>query len=135
MLLSFVALSTSSHAYSGVAVIVNPGSSIETLSSKKIVRFYTAKELTQDDGKSIVLVEQSPGQPTRDTFYQDVLKKSESAVKRRWTKMLFTGKATPPIILTNDADVKQYIASNPGSMGYISTSSVDDTVKVVYELQ
>lgn len=130
-----VVLMASSYAYSGVSIIVSPGSSIQTLSSSKVVRFYTAKELTLDDGKSVVLVEQSPGQPTRDTFYQNILKKSESSVKRKWTKMLFTGKATPPIVLKNDADVKRYIASNPGSIGYISTSSVDDTVKVVYEQQ
>ena len=121
-------------AFAGVAIVTHPASEVTALSVKKVSRFYFAKDLTFDNGKSVVLVEQSPDQAIRKIFYAKVLRKTESSVKRRWSKMLFTGKASPPKVLKNDAEIKAYIADNPGSIGYISSDAVDDSVKVLLQV-
>jgi hypothetical protein len=50
-----------------------------------------------------------------------------------WSKLVFTGKATPPKEYANSAEVKKAVA-DPKAIGYIDKSAVDDTVKVILTL-
>ena len=45
--------------------------------------------------------------------------------------MIFTGKGVPPNAVDTDKEMKEMVAKDPGAIGYIDVTSVDDTVKVV----
>ena len=51
-----------------------------------------------------------------------------------WSKLVFTGKATPPKEYAGNAEVKKAAATDPKAIGYIDKSAVDDTVKVILTL-
>ena len=44
---------------------------------------------------------------------------------------MFSGKGKPPKELGSDADVINFVSSNPGAIGYIDAGSVNESVKVV----
>lgn len=87
-------------------------------------------------GKSALFtpVDQAEGSPIRADFYRKVADKDAGQVKALWSKLVFTGKATPPKEYVGNAEVKKAVAADPKAIGYIDKSAVDDTVKVILTL-
>ena len=87
-------------------------------------------------GKSALFtpVDQAEGSPIRADFYRKVADKDAGQVKALWSKLVFTGKATPPKEYAGNAEVKKAVAADPKAIGYIDKSAVDDTVKVILTL-
>ena len=87
-------------------------------------------------GKSALFtpVDQAEGSPIRADFYRKVADKDAGQVKALWSKLVFTGKATPPKEYSGNAEVKKAVAADPKAIGYIDKSAVDDTVKVILTL-
>ena len=83
------------------------------------------------DGGTIIAINQLEGSPVRAAFDESVLGKSSSQIKSYWSKLMFTGKGTPPQEVQSDAEVKQLVAANPSIIGYVDASLVDDSVKVL----
>ena len=87
-------------------------------------------------GKSTLFtpVDQAEGSPIRADFYRKVADKDAAQVKALWSKLVFTGKGTPPKEYNGNAEVKKAVAADPKAIGYIDKSAVDDTVKVILTL-
>ena len=87
-------------------------------------------------GKSAMFtpVDQAEGSKIRADFYQKVADKDPAQVKAIWSKLVFTGKATPPKEYKSNAEVKKAVADDPKAIGYIDKSAVDDSVKVILTL-
>ena len=62
----------------------------------------------------------------------EVTGKDAAQVKAVWTRLIFTGKATPPKEVASSADVKKAVASDPKAIGYMEKGAVDSSVKVVF---
>jgi len=79
-------------------------------------------------------VDQPESSAIRADFYHKVADKDPAQVKAIWSKLVFTGKATPPKEYSSNAEVKKAVAADPKAIGYIDKSAVDDTVKVILTL-
>ena len=79
-------------------------------------------------------IDQAEGSAIRADFYRKVADKDTAQVKALWSKLVFTGKATPPKEYSGNAEVKKAVAADPKAIGYIDKSAVDDTVKVILTL-
>jgi len=113
-----------------VAVIVN-ASNGNALADSEISRAFLGKLKSYGDGSGITPVNLKVGNDTRTAFEKNVLKKSSSQVKAYWSKLVFSGKGKPPKELGSDADVVNFVAGNPGAIGYVDAGSVNDKVKVI----
>ena len=71
------------------------------------------------------------GHNAREEFNKKALGKSSSQLKAYWSKLIFTGKGTPPDAIGNVEDVIAKVASDPSAIAYIDAGSVTGTVKVV----
>lgn len=127
-----IALLTSVAATAGTAVIVHPGNG-NAMNEDDITRIFLGKKKTYPDGSEAIPVDQAEGSAERTSFVTTVLKKNDQQIKAYWAQLLFTGKGTPPKEVGTAADVKKLIAQNPALIGYIDSSQVDGTVKVVFE--
>ncbi len=87
-------------------------------------------------GKSAMFtpIDQAEGSPIRAEFYHKVADKDPAQVKAIWSKLVFTGKGTPPKEYNSDAEVRKAVAADPKAIGYISKAAVDDSVKVILTL-
>nr|WP_315212131.1 hypothetical protein [uncultured Duganella sp.] len=87
-------------------------------------------------GKSTLFtpIDQAEGSPIRADFYRKVADKDAAQVKALWSKLVFTGKGTPPKEYAGNAEVKKAVAADPKAIGYIDKSAVDETVKVILTL-
>lgn len=124
------ALSVFSHAaFADVAVIVNPANG-NALDESAIKKIYLGKSKSFDDGTKVNPVNQD-GTGVADEFNDKVVGKSGSQLNAYWSKLVFTGKGTPPEKLANDKAVLDFVAANPDAIGYVDAASVTDSVKVV----
>lgn len=132
-LAAFAIACLSSISLAETAVIVHPDSGISSLNDQDISRIFLGKSKSYPNGNKVAPINQKDG-AARDTFLKEVCKKSASQYKAYWSKLVFTGKGTPPKELSGDAEVKSAVASNPEAIGYIDASAVDASVRVVYKL-
>jgi ABC-type phosphate transport system substrate-binding protein len=122
-----------SSAFAETAVIVsaeNPNASID---KNLVSKIFLGKTKSFPDGTQALPIDQDEGSSVRQDFNSKILGKSDSQLKSYWSRLIFTGKGTPPSQSGNDAAVKGLIANNPNLIGYIDASAVDSSVKVVHK--
>lgn len=120
----------SSFAQGDIAVVVHPSNS-SALEAADIERIFTGKKRSFPDGSQAVPVNQVDNSTATAEFNDKVLGRSSSQLKAYWSKLVFTGKGTPPKEVDADAEVISLVANNPNIIGYVSSSAVTDKVKVV----
>lgn len=113
-----------------IAVVVNPANA-NTVSADDLNRLFLGRTSNFADGSKATPLNLAEGVAARDEFGTKVLNRSSAQLKAYWSKLVFTGKGTPPKELTDDAAVKAAVAADATAIGYISSSSVDGSVKVV----
>jgi ABC-type phosphate transport system substrate-binding protein len=118
-------------ANAGVAVITHPGVKEIGLSKNKLAQIYLGKIKNYSNGRSIKPVDLPKSSPAHKKFYKSVVKKSDSAVKRYWSKLQFTGKGKPPKELSSAREVIKWVANTEGAIGYIDGKYLNKSVKVV----
>lgn len=112
------------------AVIINKDNSQVSLSKADVKNIFLGKKTSWADGSAISPVVQDGGD-AHSAFLKNIVNKSSSQFNIFWKKALFTGTGTPPKSVSGDAAVIDYIKNNPGAIGYVSSSSVNDGVKTL----
>ena len=112
-----------------VTVIVHP-SNAASLDKSAISRIFLGKAKSFPGGGPAVPITLDEGTAGSEAFNGNVLNKSASQLKAYWSKLVFTGKGTPPKSVANDAEMIALISANPNMIGFIEGSG-DGSVKVV----
>lgn len=126
MLAATLALSTApeaAQAQQGYVVIVNEVNEVSEISAADLSAMYLKKTRRWPSGQEVLPVDLSDNQSTRESFSLAVHGKSTSAIKAYWQKMIFSGKAVPPVEKTVDQDVIAYVRATPGAVGYVSPNA------------
>ncbi len=121
-------------AWSQVAVIVSPKSPLTALTADQAAAIFMGRSTTLPSGATAAPADLPDSNGVREQFYSKAAGKSAAQVKAAWSRLTFSGKATPPKEIPSAADVKKFVAANPDAIGYIEKSAVDATVKVVLVL-
>ena len=116
-------------AHAEVAVIVNAAYQGERLSSGLVRSIYLG------ESRSLTPVAQAVGSIDRQAFLDGVVEMNESRFKRHWSKLIFSGRGRPPNNLSSQKAVLSWVASNPRAIGYVDSTLVDSSVKVVLRLR
>jgi len=135
LLLGLIIMSGGSSALAELVVIVHPDSGVTTLSASNVKKLFLRKSKMLAGSTIAVPVDQKEGSESRAIFRDKVLKKSEGKLKAYWSKLVFSGKGSPPKIKDDDAAVKSFVAGKVGAIGYIDSSLVDSTVLVVLNVK
>jgi ABC-type phosphate transport system substrate-binding protein len=68
---------------------------------------------------------------TESNFYQNLFGKSYVQMQAYWINMRVKYSVDLPVNKKDPASVKQFVAETKGSIGYLKSGDVDDTVKVL----
>jgi ABC-type phosphate transport system substrate-binding protein len=131
MVLFFSTLTSLVSAETAVVVAASNGNA--TMDKSTISKIFLGKSKSFPDGSQAIPIDQKDGSPVRGAFNSSVLGKSASQLKSYWSRLIFTGKGTPPKQSDSDADVKSLVSNNPNMIGYIDAASVDASVKVIHK--
>lgn len=127
-----LSLSLSIAAQAAVAIVAHPSNSVSGIRPNDAQRIFLGKTGEFANGRRALPVDQTPGTASRIKFMKSVIEKSEDELKGYWSRLMFSGKGTPPREVGDDAAVKAWVASNPDAIGYIDGKFVDGSVKVLF---
>lgn len=115
----------------GVAVIVNPASTLTSVKSGEIKAVYLnkSKKIAEITIKPI----DNAASDVRTKFLKTIVRKNPKKFKAYWARLVFSGKSAPLQSVANDIGAKQWVNSHPDSIGFINSKNIDDTVKVIYQ--
>ncbi len=71
------------------------------------------------------------GGAAHEAFLKSYLGKNDSALQAFYRSLVFTGKASMPKSLANDAEVVSYVAKTKGAIGYVNSSTAAEGVKTL----
>lgn len=120
-------------SYAEVVVIAHPSNN-NSFSKEEIESLFMVKKSSFADGAKASAFYLSADDPVRHQFDEKVLGKSSSQLKAYWSKLVFTGKGTPPPELANSADAVAKVAGDASAIAYVDKSAVTGGVKVVFTL-
>ena len=121
-----------STVHAGVVVVVGAKSAVVSLDKSQVSDIFLGKSATFPGGAQAVPVDQAEGSSQREEFHSKVTGKTGAQLSAYWSKLVFSGKASPPKEVPGAADVKALVTANPNLIGYIDSAAVDASVKVVF---
>ena len=125
MLAALVFVASSPIFAADVKVIANPSVSATSVSSGDIQSVFL---LDKDSHVQPVLVK---GGAAHEAFLKEYLGKNDSALQAFYRSLVFTGKASMPKSVANDAEVVAYVAKTKGAVGYVSAAASTEGVKTL----
>lgn len=120
------------NVFSGVAVVVNPSSTLTSAKAGEIKKVFLGKS-KKILGQTVKPIDNSE-EDIRNKFLKKIIKKNPRAFKSYWTRLVFSGKSAPLKSGGNDADVKQWVNNNDDAIGFIDSKNVDDSVKAIFKI-
>jgi len=111
-------------------VIVNKGNTA-TIDKEAVAKIYKGDMKSWADGAAVAPVDLPDDNPIRASFCTEIIGKTLSNMKALWAQNVFSGKSVPPKQLPSDDEVKKFVSSNKGAIGYITSASLDNSVKAV----
>jgi hypothetical protein len=112
-----------------VKVIANNSVSASSVSSGDLQAVFL---LDKDSiGGSHVEPVLAKGGAAHEAFLKTYLGKNDSALQAFYRSLVFTGKASMPKSVANDAEVVSYVAKTKGAVGYVSAAASTDGVKTL----
>ncbi len=115
-----------------VVLIVNPANTLSEMTLKDVKKIYLGKnKFFPGGGGKVIPADQADKSTVRKIFYEVMIGKSAAKLKAYWSKRIFTGKGTPPIVKKGDEAMLAWVAEQPLALGYVYRNSVNDSVKVL----
>ena len=131
LLATVAVLALSGALHAEVVVIVHRSNPVGTMTADQVAQIYMGASTTFPGGGAAVPIDQPEGSTVRDEFLAKVLEKTGAQFKAVWSRLIFSGKGTRPKTLGSSADVKKAVGSDPGAIGFIERSALDDSVRPV----
>ncbi|ARN76217.1 hypothetical protein [Oceanicoccus sagamiensis] len=123
-----------SAAHAEVSVVVHPNIDMSNISPAQASNIFLGKTKTLPNGKLVIPIDQERSSDVRNEFYKKLVNKNQNQLNAYWARQVFTGKSQPPNQVSNDDEVKLLVADNPSMIGYINSSAVDASVKVLLRI-
>ena len=115
-----------------IVVIVHP-SRTEELSREEVARIFLKQRRYWADGHPIVPLNREAQSASRELFRERVLLLDPGRLAEYWSERYFEG-VLPPVTLSSDTAVVRYVAADPNAVGYVTSSHLDDSVRVAFRL-
>jgi ABC-type phosphate transport system substrate-binding protein len=113
-----------------VVVIANPSVKAAEVSKSDLRDVFTGAASNLKDGSHVTPVLLKSGS-AHSEFLAEYIGKDDTAFRASWRSLVFSGQATMPKSLDSEAAVVEYVAHNPGAIGYISKATPHEGVKVL----
>jgi ABC-type phosphate transport system substrate-binding protein len=132
LLILIICLLAPFSAQAELVVIVNPENNVDTLNKEEVIDLFMGRFNVFPDGRDSIPLDQKGNSEIRKVFYNMLTGKSIAQINAYWARLLFTGRAVPPIKLKSSTKILEEVRNNTNSIAYIDSTDVDETVKVIF---
>lgn len=116
-------------------VVVNKTNSITHLTRKEVTDIYMGRIQYFSNGNAALKIDAPGSSQERQRFYENLVGMTLPEVNAYWARLMFSGRATPPMQVANDRDIVQLVKNNPNAIGYITEGDKNKDVKIVFSIQ
>ena len=102
----------------------------DSITKQQVRNIYLNRSSQMPDGQRAVAFELAPGNSMRDEFNELITERSDAWLQSFWSRQVLTGKGQPPTERSSASGMKSVVSSTLGSIGYLDSTLVDDSVKV-----
>ncbi len=106
-----------------VTVIVNEAAPATSLAMDEVGLIFQKQRVRWPNGLTLEPVDLTEGNTVREHFSRMVFTKSAAQMKAWWQTQIFSGKAVPPVELSTEAQVIEYVRSHAGAIAYVSPNA------------
>ncbi len=103
-------------------IIVNVANPVDAISKKELAKIFLKKVDKWDNGYEVHPVDLIESSPVRNIFTEDIHKKEIAKIIAYWNKEFFKNQTHMPPQMQNGWDVVNYVESDSGAIGYISSA-------------
>jgi hypothetical protein len=114
-----------------VEVVCNKSIPISQISRLELQAFFTMRLRAWPDGVPTHVFVLPDNAPAHNEFSKRVLDMFPYQLRRYWDRLVFSGTGQAPTELSSLAEMRERIATTPGSIGYLPSDLVDHEVRVV----
>ena len=118
-----------------IVVITNKATPAASLTASQVRAIFLKKDTTLPGGSTVTPGDQTTGTTIADNFAKKVLKKKPSQLGAYWSKRVFSGKGVPPERIGNDDEMMAWVAKTRGSIGYVDSHAVNQSVKILLKIE
>lgn len=116
-----------------IVVVVSKDTQIPVASKLEVARIFLGKKKMHGGIKLKPVDYSDANLAIVTTFRKKVLKKSPSKYKLYWSSRIFTGRGVPPkSVADTQKQMQKYIATHPGTIGYVDSKFLSDDLREVY---
>ena len=116
-----------------LVVVVNTRAAVDHLSQDDVINIFLGRYRRLPGGVSAFPIDQAVDGGMKAAFYQRLVNKNLNDINAYWARLVFSGKAAPPLKTASHAEVIKLLSSTPGAIAYLDRSQVDGRFKVVFE--
>jgi len=115
-------------------VIVHLSCPVSRLTADEARRLLLGEDRSWSNGDIAQLVELRGDDPAVSAGYLAIARKTPSQLRSEWNRLVFSGRANPPLRFSTPAEVRASVSGLPGAFAVIDSSAVDASVKVVFRV-
>jgi len=115
-------------------VIVNRQTPITQLNRDQARKVLLGEDLSWPNGEVVSLVEMRGEDETAAAGYLAVARKTLSQMRAEWNRLVFSGRANPPLRYGTQAEARNAVARLPGAIAVTDSSQVYGNVKMVLRI-
>lgn len=115
-----------------IAVIVNPASGVQSMTREEVSHIFLGRLKQLPSGEAARACD---NEHLRELFYRSLVGKGLAEINAYWARLKFSGRTQPPQLLQGGHDVLEYVAREPGAIGYVEASQVDKRVRTVLKIE
>ncbi|MBV5297701.1 MAG: hypothetical protein JZU64_06055 [Rhodoferax sp.] len=114
-------------------VVVNAASSIGPLSHDDVINIFLGRYRRLPSGAAAMPIDQPESGALRAEFYRKLVNKDLNEINAYWSRLIFSGRTSPPLQAGNAAEVLSLLSGHAGGIAYIERSQIDKRFRVVLE--
>jgi ABC-type phosphate transport system substrate-binding protein len=115
----------------GFVVIVNAANPVTSLSRQQVADIFMKRTAQWPQGGDVHPVDQPAVAVVRDAFSRVVHGKPAAAVASWWGQQMFSGRSVPPPQRPTDRAVVTFVREDALAIGYVSTGTPHQDVKLL----
>ena len=113
-------------------VVVDIRNPIERMTHEEVINIYMGRYRRLGSGAPATPIDQSDP-AIRADFYRRLVNKNPSEINAYWSRLVFSGKATPPESAATGKDVARILGNSSGMVAYLDRAEVTNRMRIVFE--
>lgn len=110
-------------AQAEIAVIGNLHNNTKKMSNRGVQEIFMGRTRFFTNGVFALPLDQVD---LRNEFYQKLTQRPIEQINAYWARIMFSGQASPPMQLLDDATIIKTVKENKGAIGYIEKRNAND---------